>query len=312
MRQAGRFLPEYQALKSDYSMHQLFYEKKLIKEITKMPLKRFDVDAAIIFSDILLPLEALGSKIFLEHHKQPLVQVPEKTQIEIKMPLADILSFVYEAINELKNEIQVPLIGFSGGPLTLLTYLFQEKKEGVEFMGLRKWHYEKPQEVKQIIDVITDLVIEHLMLQIQAGADAVQIFDSWAGTFPKPLFLEYAIKPMQKIAEKLRILNVPIIYFSRNLGAHIELVKNLDIDAISVDGSILLADAFKSSFSIQGNFDPALLLTSKDVIQQEVGLQMKKVDPQRWIANLGHGVLPATPIENVEAFIETLHQTKVR
>lgn len=308
MRQAGRFLPEYQALKEHYSMHQLFYEKKLIKEITKMPLKRFDVDAAIIFSDILLPLEALGSKIFLEHHKLPLVQVPQKRHVEIKQPLNTTLSFVYEAIEELKKEILVPLIGFSGGPLTLLTYLFQEKKDGGEFMEFRKWHYENPREVKQIIEVITDLVIEHLTLQIKAGADAVQVFDSWAGTFPKALFLEYAVKPMQRIIERLKTFNVPIIYFSRNLGAHFALLNHLNVDAVSVDGSIYLADAFQSSFAIQGNFDPTLLLTTQEIICQEVSEQMKKVDPTRWIANLGHGVLPTTSIQNVEAFIKALHQ----
>lgn len=306
MRQAGRFLPEYQALKKEYSMHQLFYEKKLIKQITKMPLKRFDVDAAIIFSDILLPLEALGAKIILEHQKAPKVVRPKDITIDQLVPCQELFSFVYESIDELKKEISVPLIGFTGGPLTLLSYLFPEKKDNGEFYGLKKWHLENPEELNMILELITHIVIDHLKMQIQAGCEVVQIFDSWAGRFSKEMFEAYSLIPITKICQAIESLNVPVIYFSRNLGAHEKIFK-APCRGISIDQSMDFKGAFKYKKVIQGSFDPALLLTNKKIIDQEVSKVMGSYQSDRWIANLGHGVLPETPIENVEAFIEAIH-----
>lgn len=306
MRQAGRFLPEYQALKQERSMQDLFYKKEWIKKITLMPINRFAVDAAIIFSDILMPLELVGAKILFEHHQAPQVIFSEPF-VEKKLSHQPTFNFLYEAIDELTRELKVPLIGFCGGPLTLLTYLFKEKKEAGEFYELRRWHYENPIEFQRVIDVLTEIVIDHLILQIQAGATACQIFDSWAGRFPHDMFYQYAVLPMKKIASKIQAYKVPLIYFSRNLGAHFSSLEEIPADAISVDGSIRLKDAFGLNKVIQGNLDPTVLLTNPTVIENEVMKIAKNVDSKRWIANLGHGVLPKTPIENVEKFIELIH-----
>ncbi len=307
MRQAGRFLPEYQELKRQFSMHDLFYEKKLIKKITKMPIERFPLDAAIIFSDILLPLEAIGGSVELEHFRSPVVKPPSFLDFDRKFDLKNRFSFLYESIQELTEELDVPLIGFSGGPLTLFTYLFPDQKEGGEFYFLKKWIYEDPIQFQKILDWITDLVSEHLQNQIDAGCQVVQIFDSWAGRFSYEHFFQYSIKPIQKIILSLKKKQpVPIIFFSRNLGAHYDRLSKIEADAISIDGSVDLKKVWNLPQAIQGHFDPALLLTSPQVIRNQVLSDYSQMDYRRWIANLGHGVLPQTPIENVLAFIESI------
>lgn len=307
MRQAGRFLPEYQGLKKKFSMHQLFYEKELIKKITLMPLNRFDLDAAIIFSDILLPLEALGSKIVLEHQKAPqVIRSEQEKEFEIGS-CESLFSFLYEAIEDLTAFLSVPLIGFCGGPLTLLTYLFPEKKDNGDFHGIKRWHYQNRAELKMMIDKITIVLIEHLKLQIKAGCQVIQIFDSWAGRFPQELFNEYAFLPLKKIYQALKPLAVPIIYFSRNLGIHQEVLPSLSADAISIDSSINFQKGFSFNKIIQGTFDPALLLTTPSIIKDEILKKAFDIPKNLWIGNLGHGVLPETPIENVHAFIDTIH-----
>lgn len=307
MRQAGRFLPEYQALKKDFSMQQLFYEKQLIKQITKMPLERFPLDAAIIFSDILLPLEAIGAQVVFEHQKPPRVEKNFDREFHHVQACSRLFSFVYEAISELKKEIHVPLIGFCGGPLTLLTYLFPEKKEHGEFHHLKKWQYENPIQFQEMIDRLTEVVIEHLKMQIVAGVDAYQVFDSWAGRFPTGFFQQYAVEPAKKIHQALKHFNIPMIYFSRNLGAHRDSIWKIRAEAVSLDGSFPIEEVVMNDQVFQGAFDPALLLTNPDIIRREVFQFGNAIHRKKWIANLGHGVLPETPIENVRVFIEAIH-----
>ncbi len=317
MRQAGRYLPEYQALKKHYSMQQLFFTKERVEEVTLLPFREYDLDAAIVFSDILLPLVSLNCNVTFLHGLPPSVVLPKEhleffSDLQLTHP-KEHFTFLYEAISSLKDQLTVPLIGFCGGPLTLLTYLFKEKKADGEFLQVKKFYYEHPELFENAIHVLTELVILHFKEQIKSGASVVQIFDSWAGRFPKELFLKFVCEPVKKIVQALKPLNVPIIFFSRNLGAHTPSLFDLGVDALSIDGSIILKEAlstFPSNLSIQGNFDPAILFTNESVIRKEVAKLKDSVDLNRYIGNLGHGVLPETPLENVRVFISALHELK--
>jgi uroporphyrinogen decarboxylase len=193
----------------------------------------------------------------------------------------------------------------------LMTYLFQDRDKEGEFARLKQWHAEDPQGFSRLIDRLTTICVEHLDLQITAGASACQVFDSWAGKFSSEMFEAYVLKPMEVISAQIAKRGVPLIYFSRHLGSHHHHLLRLKADGLSVDSTVRMSEVQGENRVVQGNLAPETLLTDIPTIEEEVAKMAAQVDPTRWIANLGHGVLPATPIHHVEKFIELIHALPV-
>lgn len=304
MRQAGRSLPEYQALRKKYSLSELFHTPELICEVTKLPLDILGVDAAILFADILhIPL-ALGFDVSFPEGKGPVV-VPqlhsEEDLIVINpKPVEESLAFVREGILLIKNEITEPLIGFCGGPFTIMTYLTEKK--------VKQWLYTAPASALKLLQLITDQSIVYLKMQIAAGVDAIQIFDSWANLLSRSEFCQFALPFLKQIVEA--VSEVPVIIFSRAASQFVSELVSIRPQGISFDWTYPLDEIRRRvppTIAVQGNLDPELLYTSPAIIQREVHhlLTHMKGDPG-FIANLGHGVLPDTPVEHVRAFVDAV------
>ena len=273
MRQAGRYLPEYQNLRQKHSLYDLFHTPKLAAEITLQPVKRFPVDAAILFSDILIVLESLGFSVDFPEGKNPCAKHTGVTKS---------LDFVGETIALVKSRCEAPLIGFCGGPYTVAKYI----------------------EGNIDLDRLTERSIEFLRMQERAGVDAFQIFDSWAGLLPKERFQTLSLNYLKKL---LRAVSKPIILFTRNSSSYAEELAGLNPAGISFDGLKPMSELRKitpAHIAVQGNIEPTTLLGSKEeVIQAADQLLQCMTGEPGFIANLGHGVLKSTPMENVEAFV---------
>lgn len=291
MRQAGRYMPEYRALREKYSLKTLFTTPELAAEITLMPVTQFGVDAAILFSDITLI--ALGLGLDLDFQEGPVV-FPRVTP-DLELPfLPEKLEVANQAVRILKKELKVPLIGFCGGPFTTATY----------FCDAKKWLYSEPESFSRFLDQITDLSIEMLKNQIKAGVEAVQIFDSWGSELSQAQFQIFCVPYLKKIISSL---SVPVIVFMRNgIGYSPDLISLGS--ALSCDWQRPMNDWRKKAphLTLQGNLDPDLLFADPQVLKRETQfiLNTMKDDPA-FILNLGHGVKPKTPVENVRMFVET-------
>jgi uroporphyrinogen decarboxylase len=290
MRQAGRYLPEYQALRARHSLRDLFFTPKLAAEATVQPIRRFGFDAAILFSDITAIAPAMG--FALEFLEKPTV-VPLATPDNWRSLKEDLkaLDPIAEAAFRAKELLDVPLIGFCGGPFTIATYLAKAIWKGPDFSAF--------------LDRITDVCIASLRRQIEAGVDVVQIFDSWANLLEHQEFEEYSLKPLKKIAESI---DKPVILFMRGSAVRAEKLASLKPAAISVDWQRPLSDIRRTvNTPLQGNLDPDLLFAPVDQVRNSVCalLEEMKGDPA-FIVNLGHGVKPGTPLESVEVLVEEI------
>ncbi|MCB1115956.1 MAG: uroporphyrinogen decarboxylase [Chlamydiia bacterium] len=304
MRQAGRYLPEYQAIRKNSSLEEMFRTPELIYEITKQPLDILGVDAAILFADILhLPL-SLG--IDVRFPKQggiivsPLIETIEDLVHVCPHPVEETLSFVQKGIHLLKQDITVPLIGFCGGPFTVMTYLTGKK--------VKKWLYSDPDSAHDLLQTITDQSIAYLKMQISAGVDAIQIFDSWANLLSRTEFTRFALPYLTQIVNAIHPF--PTILFSRATSHFVEEFVSIKPTAISFDWTYPLSELrhrVPKTIGIQGNLDPELLYAPPSVIKQETRALLSSMegDPS-FIANLGHGVLPDIPVDHVRAFVDTI------
>ncbi|MCH9610703.1 MAG: Uroporphyrinogen decarboxylase [Chlamydiales bacterium] len=285
MRQAGRYMPQYQAIRKKYSLLELFHTPDLIVEITKQPIDILGVDAAILFSDILTLLDGLG----VEYDFCPGPTVNFQGIQKKRGAYAHIDS----SIRRLKRELDVPLIGFSGGPITLLSYMLDDFKKQMIC---------EEELFDQLFDQVLEETIAYLKLQEDAGVDCVQIFDSWARTLSPPFFQKYVVDALSQIVDAL---NVPVILFCK--GAALELVE-CQPACISVDWTFDLADLRKkTAIPLQGNLDPTILYGSKQTIVEHTQALLRSMrgDPG-FIFNLGHGMLPDIPVENVHILVETV------
>ncbi len=300
MRQAGRYLPEYRALREKYSLRDLFFTPELAADVTLMPVERFGVDAAILFSDITAIAPALGLKLSFD--EGPVVDpwITPGKQLRID---ATQLEPIYETVRLVKQKTAVPLIGFCGGPFTVASYLI-ERHDG-RFESVKRWL--KEGDLQPLIDLLTDVSISYLRGQIAAGADAIQIFDSWANTLVGDEFHRYSLDPIRKIVEAV---DRPVIVFMRGSAKLAALIETTGAAAISVDWDKPLPLVRQEVRSVlQGNLDPDYLFQSP----AEVSLATRRLleemrgDPG-FIVNLGHGVKVGTPIESVAAMIDTVKQ----
>ncbi len=313
MRQAGRYLPEYRRLREKHSLWELFHHPELACEVTKLPIDLIGVDAAILFSDILLIAEAFGLKVHFPEGRgpfiAPLLQSARDVHALPPHELENSLAYVFQSIRLLRRELSVPLIGFCGGPFTVASYLIDSEGKGT-LHKTKEWLYNDPESFHLLLQKLTDASIDYLRLQIQAGAQVVQIFDSWANVLSYPQFLACSAHYLGQIVSALRATGVPIILFCRGSSALPEELAVLNPHALSFDWQQDLVDLRRripSHMAIQGNLDPDLLKAPRSFIIETVSKLMRSMegDPG-FIVNLGHGVLPDTPVDNVRCLVDTV------
>jgi len=314
MRQAGRILPEYRAVRSSLSgFKELVETPDLAAEVTIQPVDLLGVDAAIVFSDILVVPEAMGLEYQLIEKKGPWFENTIKSEADLNWAQADIdvedrLSYVLEAIRITNKELRgrVPLIGFAGAPWTIFCYM-TEGSGSKTFSKSRKILYTNPSLAHELLSRITDVTIKYLKAQIKAGAHMVQVFDSWAGILGKDQYDEFAMPYIKKIASA--ITEVPVTLFSKGAYRSIGDLANFDCNTIGLDWNMDVAEARKivgENRTLQGNLDPCALYDSHKNVEMATNNLLNSFSSKRHIVNLGHGVYPDIDPEKVKTFIKTV------
>ena len=314
MRQAGRYLPEYRQVRGKVaSFLDLCRTPELAAEVTLQPLRRFDLDAAIVFSDILIIPYALGQKVeFVEGEGPKLEAVSDAKAIAAleKANAAKALAPVYETIELVVAGLPkgVPLIGFCGAPWTVATYMV-EGGGSKEQAAARLFAYRDPATFQHLIDLLVESSAEYLVNQVKAGASALQIFDSWAGSLPEDEFERWCIGPTKRLVElvKARLPDIPIIGFPRGAGVLAErYARETGIDAIGCDTSMPVGwmRRLQEHLPVQGNLDPLLLVAGGPALDARIRALLEILGQQPFIFNLGHGILPETPIAHVTRLLD--------
>jgi uroporphyrinogen decarboxylase len=317
MRQAGRYMKEYMAIREKHSFLEMCRNPALACEVTLQPIKAFDLDAAIIFADILLPLDGMGINLEFTKGEGPSISNPVRTRkdidaVKVIKPEQDV-PYLLEAIKMVKAELngKVPLIGFSGAPFTLASYII-EGEGSKNYINTKKLMYSDPEGWKILMDKISEVVIVYLEAQIAAGAQVVQLFDSWVGCLGPDDFKRFALPYTKRIIETVSKKGVPVINFGTNTGTYLDLVTQGGGDVIGVDWKVRLDDAWKTigyNKAIQGNLDPVVLFGPVSEIRKRVKeiIDMAEGRPGH-IFNLGHGIILGTPVDNVRAVIDAVHE----
>ena len=311
MRQAGRHLASYRRLRQKYSFMQMCKQPELIAEVTKLPLAEYNIDAAILFSDILTIPDAMGLGLEFKENIGPVFQRPIKCFADIEAissPDMQALSYVFDGIKLLSQDLNKPLLGFCGAPFTVASYML-EGGSSKNFTTTKKWLYRHPEQLEKLLQKITDWSIEYLKMQIQAGALAVQIFDSWAGCLSIADFQNFALKYIEKILAEVRQL-APVIVFTKGSASFAPLIAKTSANCISLDWSCELVEMRKlvgNKVALQGNLDPDMLYAPPAKIVKEVTRILAAMQSdQGFIFNLGHGIHPDVPQESVKALVDTV------
>jgi uroporphyrinogen decarboxylase len=309
MRQAGRYLPEYRELRKGRTMLEAVSTPEIAIEATLQPIRRFGFDAAILFSDLTVPFTPMGAPFEIKEGVGPVVHDPIRTGSDLgrlhRFEPGDGLPFVLDSIRGLKRELQVPLIGFTGAPFTLASYLI----EGGPSRDLRRTKammLSEPRLWAGLMELLSDVVIEYLNAQLKAGADAVQLFDSWVGNLCPDAYRLHLMPHMKRIFESV---DGPVIHFGTGNPLLLPLMREAGGSAIGVDFRISLTDAAHMipDTVLQGNLDPAALHADACTVQKEATRVLQEGRTAKsHIFNLGHGILPETPIPNVERLVETV------
>lgn len=324
MRQAGRYLPEYRAVRGKADFLKMCKTPELAAEVTIQPIDIINADAAIMFSDILIPCEAMGQGLEFHEGKGPLLSPAIRdndTVDRLSVPdPEDKMKFVMDTIRLLRKELadRVPLIGFAGAPFTTATYMI-EGGTSKNFLNTKRMIFESPELYKSLMDKITATITEYLKAQVSAGAQAVQIFDTWGGIFSPGDFRECALVYVKRIIRDLKewmssenLEQVPVIYFVGETAGLLEEIKTSGADVYGVDWRINLDDAIKrigDGAVVQGNLDPLSMFLPREKIEERVKDVLNRASSARGhIFNLGHGVVPQTPPENVIALVEMVHR----
>ena len=315
MRQAGRYLPEYLELRARHRFWKILRDPELAVEATLQPLRRFDVDAAILFSDILVVLEAMGAGVSYQTGG-PVIERPVRSAADLgqcrAVRVSDDLAYVGEAMMLLREDLprELAIIGFAGAPLTLAAYLV-EGGPSRDLRHLKALAYRDPGLADAILSHLTEVVEELLILQVQAGADLVQLFDSWAVYLSPEDYQLLALPYIRRIREHLKDAGVPAILYLRGAASHLGSAASAGYDMISVDQSIGLADArarLGPNVGLQGNLDPAELLGPPERIRSQVRRMIAAAGPTRYVVNLGQGLVPDIPVKGVAAFVDAVHE----
>lgn len=315
MRQAGRYLPEYIELRKKYDFFTRVQTPELACAITLQPVDIVGVDAAIIFSDILVIPQAMGMTVLMEEGKGPLLPEVIKSQADITKLNVDVegeLNYMFQSLSLTKKELndRVPLIGFAGAPFTLLCYMV-EGKGSKGFEKAKAFCFTQPELAHQLLEKITQATIRYLIAQLKAGADVVQVFDSWSGMLSPDDFDQFAGKYLLQIAEAVAP-HGPVILFPKGSAYALEsLSKNSAVSGIGIDWNIRPEKARQESggrVTLQGNFDPIRLLLPIPELKKEVHRMINAFGPQAYIANLGHGIVPHIPVDHARAFVDAVKE----
>ena len=313
MRQAGRYLPDYRKLRDKYDFFTRVQTPELATEITLQPVNQIGVDAAILFSDILVVLQAMGLEVQLIENKGPVLPDPIRSSADLsRLSIPDIeesLGYVLDAIRLTKVELnnRVPLIGFAGAPWTLLCYMV-EGKGSKTFDLVKTFCYTQPELAHRLLQMLTDTTIAYLKQQVKAGADVIQLFDSWGGLLSPDDFEIFSLKYMRQIIQSLKN-DVPTILFARGAWGSIQEMANTGTSCIGLDWCVRPETARKlagNGITLQGNLDPARLLSPIPELKKEVIKMLNCFGPGSYIANLGHGILPHVPVDHAKVFVDTV------
>jgi uroporphyrinogen decarboxylase len=319
MRQAGRYLPEYRAIREKTDFLTLCKTPELAAEVTIQPVDIIGVDAAILFSDILVIPEAMGMKLEIVESKGPTFDDPIRTPDDLQRldtsGLTDRLGYVFDAITLTKEKLggRVPLIGFSGAPWTLATYMV-EGKGAKNFDQIKRFIYNEPDAAHRLLQKLSDAVVDYLNAKIRAGCDAVQIFDTWAGILSPWDFEEFSLRYISYICDRLETNGAPVIVFAK--GVHdTEKMAGLKCDVLGIDWTKDIAEARRQAGekAVQGNLDPCVLFASKEKIRQETERILERFGSGAGhIFNLGHGILPNTPPENAKYLVDCVKELSIK
>jgi uroporphyrinogen decarboxylase len=320
MRQAGRILPEYRAVRASVNgFKELVKNPELCCEVTLQPVDILNVDAAIIFSDILVVPEAMGLDYEMIEQKGPWFEKTIRSEKEFqelskKVDIEDKLSYVLDAISLTKKELndRVPLIGFAGAPWTIFCYMV-EGKGSKTFSESRKMLYANPELAHRLLEQITLVTIDYLKAQIQRGADLVQVFDSWAGILSRQQYAEFCIPYLEKISNS--ITEVPITIFSKGAISSLPDLAKLNCNTLGLDWNMEISDVRElvgESKTLQGNLDPCVLYADHKNIELETKKMLNSFKSLRHIVNLGHGIYPDTDFEKVKTFINTIKSYEIK
>tara|TARA_B110001452_G_scaffold267487_2_gene277602 strand:+ start:5693 stop:6751 length:1059 start_codon:yes stop_codon:yes gene_type:complete len=322
MRQAGRYLPEYRQVRAQAGdFMSLCKNTELACEVTLQPLERFELDAAILFSDILTIPDAMGLGLYFEEGEGPKFRKPVRTEADIDrlqvVNTASDLGYVTDAVSMIRRELngRVPLIGFSGSPWTLATYMI-EGQSSRDFIRAKTMLYTQPEVLHQLLEKLSLSVIDYLNAQILAGAQVVQIFDTWGGALSHDAYLEFSLAYMKKIVDGLIKhadgRDVPVILFTKGGGHWLEAMADSGCDCLGLDWTVDIGAAkgrVGSQVALQGNMDPAVLRSDRKGIESEVKTILESFgDDDGHVFNLGHGITPDINPDNVKIFIDAVHK----
>lgn len=313
MRQAGRFLPDFRKLREKHSFFERCETPELATEITIMPVNQVGVDAAIIFSDILVIPQALEVEVQMIPGVGPVIPTPIRTMTQVQaipdIDVKDRLSYVYEALKMTKGALnnEVPLIGFAGSPWTVFCYMV-EGRGSKTFDKAKEFCYREPEAAHLLLNKITNTTIAYLIEKAKSGADVLQIFDSWGGLLSPMDYETFSLQYIRKIVDAIHI-HAPVIAFAKGCWFALEEMSKMPVSALGVDWTITpqMAREFTNhKVTLQGNFDPARLLSPIPEIEQLAKQMVDNFGTDKYIANLGHGILPNVPVDHAKAFINAI------
>jgi len=314
MRQAGRYLPEYREIRAKYGFLEMCGNPEVVREITLQPIRRFGMDAAIIFADILLPLMPMGLKLRFAKGEGPIIDNPIRTPADVAAlkdpdPAKD-LDYVAEALRLTRSalEPEKALIGFAGAPFTLACYAIQG--HGGNFDFVRRFMFTQNEAFEKLLSRFADMTIDYLRMQVEAGAQAVQIFDSWGGSLSAYDYLHQVFPHVNRILKETKSLGVPRILFVKGANHFRDFLNTSCADVIGLDWTMPLVGSRKilgPKYAVQGNLDPMVLFATPEFVKRRTRAMLTvNGDQPGYIANLGHGIHKETPIESVHAFVDTI------
>jgi uroporphyrinogen decarboxylase len=314
MRQAGRYLPEYRKLRGDRDILEAARDPELVVEVTLQPLRRMEVDAAILFSDIMVPLQATGTDVRIEAGIGPIVGEPLRSTTDVSRlrplePEADV-PFVLEAIRLLRKELTVPLVGFAGAPFTLASYLIEGRPSRTHHRT-KAMMLDPSSPWSALADALADLSASYLRAQVDAGAEALQVFDSWAGALSRSDYERYVRPSMSRLFEQVADLDVPVIHFGVGTSQFLKEMRHDAVNVVGVDWRLPLGEAWLrigDGVGVQGNLDPAACLAPWPVVEEKARAVLSAAGGRNGhVFNLGHGVLPETDPSTLQRLVDLVH-----
>ncbi len=320
MRQAGRYMAEYRKLRASHSILEICKTPRLAAEVTLQPIDALDVDAAIIFADLLLPVEPMGLKLEFVKGDGPKIYNPVRSSSDVaalRTPLNGDLGFVGEAISLVKKDLDpgTPLIGFVGAPFTLASYMI-EGGGSRHYANTKRMMYSEPETWRRLMNRVIEALTPFAASQVAGGADVIQIFDSWVGALSPGDYEEYVLPHARMLVRQLQTMGVPVIYFGTGAASYLHLMDKAGADVLGVDWRIPIDEAWAQVDhrpAVQGNLDPLTLLAPLDVLEKRVHDILRRAGGRPGhIFNLGHGIIPETPVERVKAVVDMVREYRAQ